>query len=81
MGLPLRKDTVQARIDEQVRRDLEHLVKTLGLSPSEVVREAVRRMAAAHPRAGRPRIAGLGQFASGVPDLGSNKKYLKGFGR
>lgn len=81
MGLPQRKITVQARLDEEATRDLEHLRRALGLSTSEVVREAVRRMAATHPRAPRPRMAGLGQFASGVPDLGSNKKHLKGFGR
>jgi len=38
-------------------------------------------MAATHPRPDRPRIAGLGQFASGISDLGSNKKHLKGFGK
>jgi hypothetical protein len=38
-------------------------------------------MAASHPPAGRPRIAGLGRFASGVDDLGSNKRHLKGFGK
>jgi hypothetical protein len=29
----------------------------------------------------RPRIAGIGQFASGIDDLGSNKRHLKGFGK
>jgi hypothetical protein len=27
------------------------------------------------------RIAGLGKFTSGLPDLGSNKKHLRGFGK
>jgi len=45
-----------------------------------VVREAIRRMATSYPLNVRPRIAGLGKFASGIPDLGSNKKHLKGFG-
>jgi hypothetical protein len=32
-------------------------------------------------RAGKSRtVIGLGRFASGVPDLGSNKKHLEGFG-
>jgi hypothetical protein len=73
--------TVQARLDDEARRNLDRLTRTLGWSPSEVVREALRRMAASHPGPGRPRIAGLGQFASGVDDLGSNKGRLKGFGR
>ena len=40
---------------------------------SKAVRGALRRLAASHPAHGRPRIIGLGKFASGVPDLGSNK--------
>lgn len=27
------------------------------------------------------RIVGLGKFRSGIPDLASNKKYLRNFGR
>ncbi len=30
---------------------------------------------------GRPKIVGIGRFASGLPDLGSNKKRLQHFGR
>jgi hypothetical protein len=33
------------------------------------------------PRTKRPRIIGLGEFSSGVRDLGSNKNHLKGFGK
>lgn len=72
--------TVQARLDAASRRDLAQLVRSLGWSPSQVVREALRRMASSHLPVKRPRIAGLGKFSSGVPDLGSNKKHLKGFG-
>ena len=72
--------TVQARLDAASRRDLAQLVQSLGWSPSKVVREALRRLASSHPLPGRPRVAGLGKFSSAVPDLGSNKKHLKGFG-
>jgi hypothetical protein len=72
--------TVQARLDAASRRDLAKLVRSLGMTPSEVVREALRRMAASDLPSGRPRIAGLGKFCSGVSDLASNKKHLKGFG-
>ncbi len=75
------KGTVQARLDGGGQRDLARLTRSLGLTPSEVVREALRRMAAAYPSPGRSRIAGMGKFASGIPDLASNKKHLKGFGR
>jgi hypothetical protein len=54
-------------------------VDQLGVSPSMVVREGIRLLAATQPK-GR-KIAGLGKFSSGVPDLGSNKKHLRGFGR
>ena len=74
------RPTVQARLDATSRRDLAQLVQSLGWSPSRVVREALRRLASAHSLPGRPRVAGLGKFSSGVPDLGSNKKHLKGFG-
>lgn len=73
--------TVQARLDGATQRELTRLARTLGCSPSKVVREALRQLAAAHPTKERLRIIGLGKFASGIPDLGSNKKHLKGFGR
>jgi hypothetical protein len=70
--------TVQARLDEETRKTLARLVDQLGVSPSTVVREGIRLLAASQPKSRR--IAGLGKFSSGVPDLGSNKKHLKGFG-
>jgi hypothetical protein len=75
------KATVQARLDPADRRKLAQLVRTLGWSPSRVVREGLRLLAATHPSGGSRRIAGLGKFSSGVPDLGSDKKRMKGFGR
>ena len=59
--------TVQARLDR------------LGLSPSMVVREGIRLLAATQPKSRK--IAGLGKFSSGASDLSSNKKHLQGFGR
>jgi hypothetical protein len=31
--------------------------------------------------AARQKIVGIGKFSSGLPDLGSNKKHMKDFGR
>jgi Arc/MetJ-type ribon-helix-helix transcriptional regulator len=74
-------ETVQARLDHQSRQELDRLVRRLGWSPSKVVREAIRLLAACQT-ADRPKqIVGLGKFASGMSDLGSNKARLKGFGR
>jgi hypothetical protein len=71
---------VQARLDEEAQRALGRLVRRLRWTPSKVVREGIRLLAASHPGSGRPKIAGLGKFSSGRTDLGSNKKHLQGFG-
>ena len=71
--------TVQARLDADTEKTLTRLVDELGVSPSMVVREGIRLLAASQPKSRK--IAGLGKFASGIPDFGSNKKHLKGFGR
>jgi len=73
--------TVQARLDERSRKQLARLVKELGWSPSRVVREGLSLLAACRLKPARRRVIGAGRFASGIPDLGSNKKYLKDFGR
>jgi hypothetical protein len=74
------KAALQARLSAEEQRIVARLVDKLGWSPSRIVREGLRLVAASHPPAAQ-RIAGLGQFSSGKPDLGSNKKHLKGFGR
>jgi len=71
--------TVQARLDAATEKTLARLVDQLGVSPSMVVREGIRLLAASQPKSRK--IIGLGKFASGISDLGSNKKHLRGFGR
>jgi hypothetical protein len=73
--------TVQARLDDRDRKALQALAKHLGWSPSRVVREGLRLLAACHLGNGQREIIGLGRFDSGVSDLASNKRHLKGFGR
>ena len=75
------KTTVQARLDREARLALERMVSRLGWSPSRVVREGLRLLAACHGSPPGKRVVGAGRFASGVSDLGSNKKHLRGFGR
>ena len=75
------KATVQARLDEDERKSLALLVRRLGSTPSRVVREGLRLLAASQLSPGRPRVVGLGKFSSSVRDLGSNKKHLRNFGR
>lgn len=74
------KATVQARLDAASERQLRQLVRDLGWSPSKVVREGLKLLAACHPRK-RRKIIGQGKFDSGIPDLATNKEHLKGFGR
>lgn len=71
--------TVQARLDAETEQKLARLAASLRLSPSMVVRQGIHLLAATQPKTRR--IAGLGRFSSGIADLGSNKKHLKGFGR
>ena len=73
--------SVQARLDERSRKRLGALVRELGWSPSEVVREGLRILEASYLRRKRRGIIGLGKFSSGKTDLGSNKAHLRDFGR
>jgi hypothetical protein len=75
------RSSIQARLDQPSQKRLAQLMKQLGWSPSKVVREGLRLLAACHLRNGSRKIIGQGKFASGIPDLGSNKEHLKGFGR
>ncbi|MDQ2949324.1 MAG: ribbon-helix-helix protein, CopG family [Acidobacteriota bacterium] len=75
------KTVVQARLDPETQKILAQLVARSGWSSSKVVREALRLFAARPSGSGVRKIAGLGKFSSGIPDLGSNKKHLAGFGR
>lgn len=75
------RSTIQARLDETSRKTLDRLTQRLGWSASKVVREGLRLLAVCHLGNGKRKIIGQGKFASGIPDLASNKDHLKGFGR
>jgi Arc/MetJ-type ribon-helix-helix transcriptional regulator len=72
---------IQARLDNESRKRLKTLVRELGLTPSEVVREGIRALETNRLRKKKKAVIGMGQFASGLSDLGSNKKHLDGFGK
>jgi hypothetical protein len=69
---------VQAKLDAKTEKTLARLVDQMGLSPSIVVREGIRLLAACQPKSRR--IIGLGKFSSGIADLGSKKRHLRRFG-
>jgi ribbon-helix-helix CopG family protein len=72
---------VQARLDDDTERMLDELRRRTRLSDSELVRRGIRSLAVLPPSGRGPKVIGVGRFASGVRDLGSNKTHLKGFGR
>jgi hypothetical protein len=71
---------IHARLDPETERMLRRLQQRFGWSDSQVVREGIKVLNGLTER-GQSRVAGLGRFSSGIPDLGSNKTHLKGFGR
>lgn len=76
-------DIVHARLDKATRRIMRRLQLRYGWSDSDVVRQGIRALGELELPAeqrGR-RIVGLGEYASGIPDLGSNEEHLHGFGR
>jgi hypothetical protein len=75
------KAVVQARLDPEAQQTLDLLVRRLGWSPSRVVRESLLLMGRYHSSAPRKRVIGVGKFESGLPDLGSNKRHMQGFGQ
>lgn len=62
---------------------MQQLKRRHGWSDSELVRNAIRALGDLDlsPQQRRERIVGLGRFASNVPDLGSDSRHLRGFGR
>lgn len=77
------KEIVHARLDEHTHRIMRRLQRRHGWSDSDVVRLGIRALGEAElpPGERAKRIAGLGKFASGMTDLGSNKRHLRDFGR
>lgn len=71
---------IHARLDVETEKLLTQLERRLGWSDSKIVREGIKRLEILLAPKGRRRIAGTGRFRSGMPDLGSTKAYLKGFG-
>ena len=75
------KSNVQARLDRKTQVALEGLMRRFGWTASQTVREGLRLLAACNGTGKKRKIIGAGSVNSGIPDLGSNKKHLEGFGR
>ena len=72
---------VHARLDPESEDILARLRRRTGLCDSEIIRRALGALDAQSPAGHRVSIVGLGKFKSGLPDLGSNREHMKGFGR
>ena len=72
---------IHARLDADADSLRSQLQKQLGWTDSQIVREGIKSLSALVRTKGKRKIVGLGRFKSGVTDLGSNKKRLKGFGK
>jgi hypothetical protein len=72
---------IHARLDPESAAILDQLQRRCGWSDSQIVREGIKALSLLLVPRGKRRIVGMGQFASRITDLGSNKKHLKGFGR
>ena len=75
------RSIIQARLDPRSRKRLSALVRELGWTPSQVVREGLRILEITRLRKKKQGIIGLGKFRSGISDLGSNKMHLRDYGR
>lgn len=72
---------VQARLDEETEAIIEDLKKRNGWTDSQVVRDGIRSLEKLTNKARMRNTAGLGEFDSGLSDLGFSKQKLQGFGQ
>jgi len=72
---------IHARLDSTTQSIRDELQKQLGWNDSQIVREGIKALSALVRTNGKRKIIGQGRFASGIPDLASNKKHLQGFGK
>jgi Arc/MetJ-type ribon-helix-helix transcriptional regulator len=78
-------ERISFRVDPALKRQLEEEARAEGVSPSDLVREAVR----AHLQRRRPsesaydvakRIGMIGVYTDGPSDLSTNPEHMEGFG-
>jgi hypothetical protein len=72
---------IHARLDDDTDLLRSALQAQLGWSDSQIVREGIKSLSSLVKKSGKRKIIGLGKFKSGISDLGSSKKHLKGFGK
>ncbi len=79
-------DRINVRVDERLKQQLEAEARETGVSPSDIVRQALEermreRMPSLNCRDLAERLGVLGS-AKGLPaDLSTNPQHMEGFGR
>lgn len=72
---------IHARLDDDAELVRQELAQRLGWSDSRIVREGIKLLAGRLLPSRKRKTIGMGKFCSGIPDLGSDKRHLEGFGR
>ena len=72
---------IHARLDKDTDSLRSELQKRLGWNDSQIVREGIKSLSVLLRTGGKRKIIGQARYKSGIPDLGSNKKHLAGFGK
>ena len=78
--------TLTVKVSADLAARLKRASEQRGLTKSELARRAIEKEVPKPVKNARPSLYdlmkdGLGCVDSGVPDLATNKKYMKGFGR
>ncbi len=71
---------IHARLDDETDSLRRALEQHLGWTDSRLVREGIRSLSVLLAPRRKREFIGQGEFASGIEDLGSDKKHLEGFG-
>lgn len=72
---------IHARLDDESDRLLRRLRRSSGQNDSAIVREGLRALDAAGKKSVLSQVTGVGKFSSGIPDLATDKKHMRGFGK
>ena len=72
--------TIHVRLDSETDELRQELKMQLGWTDAQIVREGIKMLSRLMCRGGRTQIIGLGEFKSGIVDLGSSEEHLKEFG-
>jgi len=78
-------DRISIRVEPDLKRQLEDEAKAAGVSPSDIVREAIREhLERRKPRESAydvaKRIGIIGVYKDAPSDLSSNPAHMEGFG-